>query len=97
MSSDTNLLSAGSAMIELITVRRIADGQLDVEFGDRDHEWNVRCTAAQIQTFSAFQRIVASKPGLWIRHDCEQERRSLDRAEAWQDDVSDAFSRGARA
>jgi hypothetical protein len=88
--------STGSATVELVSVVRMSDGRLSATFADGDRRWQVRCTAAQVQTFSAFQRIVASKHGIWIRHDCQDERRARLRDEQWQDEVAAAFDAGAK-
>lgn len=87
--------TAGSAEIELDTIRRMADGRLTVAFSCGDQRWEVRCAAAQVQKFDAFQRTVASKLGLWIRHACQSARRTRDQAELWQDELTYAFDAGA--
>lgn len=52
------------------------------------------CSAASLQSFSAFRKVVADKLGIWLRHDCEDEHRARDAAEVWSDDVARAFESG---
>jgi hypothetical protein len=82
-------------MIELQSIARNTAGTFDVVFADGDLKWAVRCTARDLQTFTAFQRVVASKLGVWVRHECQQYRQSRYGVERWQDEVSIAFDAGA--
>jgi hypothetical protein len=82
-------------MIELQSIVRNEAGTFDAVFADGDNKWTVRCTAREIQTFAAFQRVVADKLGLFVRHECQQYRQARYGVERWQDEVSIAFDAGA--
>jgi altronate dehydratase len=64
-----------------LTVVFLADGK----------EHSIDLDAGQIQTFGAFQRVVANRLGVWLRF-AEGERRNR-AAESWQDEVDAAFVR----
>ena len=88
----------GSACVDLVSVAR--DGEnLFVLVSDGAHNWLVRCTAKDLQTFPAFQRVMADRYGVWIRHESqEHDGRSAARrrADDWQYHVRRAFDVGGQ-
>lgn len=86
---------SGRAKIELESI--IKDGELVVHFTDVEDEryWTVKCEAKHLQTFSAFQRLVADRNGLWIDHFSQHLRTANQQRRDWQDAVGMAFEWGA--
>lgn len=86
----------GAATIELQRVSRCGGETLVVAFTDsqRMGNWEIACKAKDLQSFGAFQRLVADQLGLWIDHSSQHYHRAWKRRDDWQFDVSSAFERG---
>jgi hypothetical protein len=84
-----------------ITINRVVreNGKLFAYFhslsGDGG-QWFMEVKPADLQSFRRFQAKALSQRGVWIGHSCEDCRSARLRAERWDDEVHDAFDRGAR-
>ncbi|MHC4406815.1 MAG: hypothetical protein ACYTG0_44920, partial [Planctomycetota bacterium] len=60
-------------MIELLTIMHTPKGKrpLTVTFRTGGREETINATAAQVESFAAFRRLVLSELGLLIRHHAE--------------------------
>jgi len=87
--------NGGCYWIDLIAILR--EGPLFIcRFCERGGQsWKVPVTAADLQSFSAFQRKVAAALGLWIRHNSEQERTARLQADDWKLAVECAWRTGS--
>ncbi len=82
--------------VELISIRRIGGvPPLEVRFGHDGTQHNLLASAVAIQSFTAFQRLVADAMGFWVRHEGGERGGSRGR-EAWGDEVEYAFQAGRK-
>ncbi len=71
---------------------------LTVCFAIGDAEHTVAVDAGQVQTFTAFQRVVANRLGLFVRHyEAERTGRRGHGKEVWADEVEKAFQQGRKS
>jgi len=66
---------------------------LAVKFRAGGETHTIDCEARDVQTFAAFQRLVANALGIWLADQHEGDRRAT---ALWQSDVSEAFDAGRR-
>lgn len=77
--------------LELVSVTK-TDDALVVRFQVDGTEADLQCAARNLETFTAFRRLVADKLGTWLRHDAERGGRRG--RETWNDAVERAFREG---
>jgi hypothetical protein len=88
----------GAAWIHLLSIKRLGHGTGFVcEFRSQDGKrtWQVQVTPQVLQSFRQFQKLVAAEFGLWIRHNCEQERTARMAVAEWDLDVEQAWRAGS--
>lgn len=88
---------SGSYTIKLKAIRRQQEFFLAVaEDHEGRHAWSIPCTALDLQTFDAFQGKFAAYVSVWVDHPSQREATRLERADAWQKAIAEAFNAGAR-
>lgn len=68
-----------------------------VAISDGRFNWQVECTAVDIQSFAKFQAVAVKQCGIWIQHASQEESRPVRRADDWNYAVTTAFNRGKAA
>jgi hypothetical protein len=81
----------GDLIISTITPDGNGGFAVTIRIGDGEPQ-PVRATARDLETFTAFRRLVCSQCGCWSRHDAEQGGRRG--REAWLDEIETAFHTG---
>lgn len=98
ISVEQNKVNAGTADILLKSVTRRGKHFVAriTDTDDSARQWLVHCKAHNLQTFAAFQKVVANEHSLWISHWCQTPRLAEERREDWQRAVGNAFAAGAK-
>ncbi len=87
--------TAGCHWVDLIAVLREGPDLVCRFYTPGGMSWKAYVAPADLQTFAAFQRKVATQLGLWVRHSSEQERTAKLQADDWKLAVECAWRKGS--